>query len=101
MYRELRETVLSDTYIDSYIDDTLAFLGDAVARDSERWAEYLTSNPLQDEEMTGRNPHSNAEAVLQLKNCLHARGAWLDENIDYLRQYSAASANKLYHVIPK
>ena len=100
-YRELRETVLSDTYIDSYIDDTLAFLGDAVARDSERWAEYLTSNPLQDEEMTGRNPHSNAEAVLQLKNCLHARGAWLDENIDYLRQYSAASANKLYHVIPK
>lgn len=100
-YRELREDLLSDESIDRYIDDTLAFLGDAVARDSARWAEYIASNPLERDGEADRNDHSQAEAVERMRTYLHERSAWLDENIDYLRQYAAASANKSYSEIPE
>lgn len=100
-YRELREGILSDASLDAYIDGALAFLGDAIARDSARWALYIASDPLLDAEGAGRNPHSQAEAVEQLKDYLHARGKWLDENIDYLRQYCAFSANKSYSEISR
>lgn len=100
-YHEQRKGLLSDAALDEYIDDTLAFLGDAVDRNSVRWADYIASDPLDDPEGTGRNPHSQAEAVAQLKDNLHRRLAWLDENIDYLLQFCAASANKAYSELPQ
>lgn len=100
-YRALRGTVLSDAYLAQYIDDTLAYLGDAADRDSARWAAYIASDPLKDPEQTGRNPHSRAEAVEQLKGYLSERLAWMDENIDHLRQFCAGSANKRYSELPQ
>lgn len=99
-YRDLRETILSEAYLREYIDGTLAFLGDAILRDSARWAENYASDPLLEKEQIGRNPHSHKEAVEMLENNLFSRLDWLDENIDYLRQYSAASANKKFSELP-
>ena len=99
-YRSLRETILNEEYLDRYIDDVLAFLGDAVGRDSARWADAIASDMLLDPEGHGRNPHTQAEAVKFLKQNLFSRMNWMDENIDHLRQYCAASANKKYSELP-
>lgn len=44
-----------------------------------------------------RNPHSHAAAVAQMKRFCIKRGAWMDENIDILRQYSHESKNKKFN----
>lgn len=44
-----------------------------------------------------RNPHSHAAAVAQMKRFCIERGAWMDENIDILRQYSHESKNKKFN----
>ena len=99
-YHELRKSILSDEYIEKYIDDTLAFLGDAIDRNSARWADYIAGDPLLDPEETGRNPHSQSEAVAMLKDNLFSRMDWMDENIEYLLQFCAHSANKNYSELP-
>ena len=99
-YRDLRKTILSEEYLRQYIDDTIAFLGDAVGRDSARWAEYIASDPLLDPEPKGRNPHSQKEAVEMLEDNLFSRLDWMDENIDHLLQFCADSANKKYQELP-
>ena len=99
-YRELRKTILSEEYLREYIDGTLAFLGEAVDRNSARWAEYIASDPLIDADNTGRNPHSQKEAVEMLEDNLFSRLDWMDENIDYLLQYCADSANKKFSELP-
>lgn len=99
-YRELRESILSDEYIENYIDETVAYLGDAIDRDSARWETFIESDPLMDENNTGRNPHSQEEAVEMLRRNLINRMHWMDKNIDYLLQYCAGSANKKYSELP-
>lgn len=92
-YKELRETILSDEYLDTYINETIDYLGDAVDRNFERWGSSF------DEELlypTDRNIHSFNEAVEQLKGYIAERTVWMDENIETLRQYSAESKTKKY-----
>lgn len=96
-YEELRKTYLSDAYLEAYIRDTVEYLGPAIGRDSERWAEYIASNQLVPAE---RNVHSQEEAVLRLTDWLKDRGQWLDDNINTLYQYSADSKNKKYNEEP-
>lgn len=94
-YRELRKTYFSEEYLNQYIDDTIAYLGDAIARNNERWKEPLTRwQPLQPIE---RNVYSHKTAVLQLKTWLHERGEFFDAHIDSLQQYSHPSMNKRYN----
>jgi spore coat protein CotH len=83
-YRELRETYLSEEYLNQYIDETIAYLGDAIDRNNERWDEDFVYDLLIPPE---RNPDSYEEAVLDMKQYIHVRGEWMDENIDMLRQY--------------
>lgn len=95
-YRELRETYLSDEYLQNYIDSTIAYLGDAVDRNFEKWGytfeeEYDLLKPAE------RNPHSYEEAVEDMKEVLRLRGAWMDQNIETLRQYAAESKVKKYN----
>lgn len=94
-YRQLRGTVLSEEYLMSYVDDTVAYLGDAVERNFSVWGytfqpEYGMLNPAQ------RNSGSHEQAVAQVKDFLHRRGAWMDQNIELLYQYCHPSANKQY-----
>ena len=83
-YRELRETYLSEEYLNQYIDETIAYLGDAIDRNNERWDEDFVYDLLIPPE---RNPDSYEEAVQDMKQYIHVRGEWMDENIDMLRQY--------------
>ena len=44
-----------------------------------------------------RNLHSYEEAISQMKDFLHKRIQWLDENIETIRQYSAESRIKKFN----
>jgi len=95
-YRELRKTVLSDAFLDQYITDTVAYLGPAVDRNFAVWGYTFTP----DEDLlspAARNPRSYDEAVEDLRTYLDERLAWMDENIETLRQYSADSKTKKFN----
>ena len=99
-YKELRKTYLNEDYINKYIDETIAYLGDAIQRNYEIWGysfkrENQTSKtqylmPIE------RNPESYEEAIKQYKEFITKRGEWLDNNIESLEQYCHSSRNKLY-----
>lgn len=94
-YYKLRQGVLSDEYLTSYIDETLEWLGPAAERNNFRWGKTIrTWDGLRPEE---RNLHSHSEAVAQLKKWLTERGTWLDYNIHAMRQYAHPSRNKKYN----
>lgn len=97
-YRELRKTYFSDEALETSINETLAYLGDAIKRNSERWVDAyaadLLTNPSE------RNVYSQREATEQLIQWLKARCSWLDENIDVIRQYASASKVKQYNEEP-
>lgn len=99
-YKSLRTDVLSDEYLQNYIDDTVMWLGDEVEKNYSIWPHVW--NPEQQDWFTRemnylmpveRNPHSYEESVTQLKDYITNRGAWLDENIDTLYQYCHDSRN--------
>jgi len=93
-YHQLRRGVLGDEYLLGYIDDTVAWLGDAVDRNYSVWggvfdlSQYEGMNYLTPAE---RNMTSYEQSVQQLKDYITARGAWLDEHIETLYQYCSAS----------
>ena len=94
-YRSLRATCLSEEYLDGYIDDVVAYLGPAVERNFQVWGgTFETYRPLKP---AGRNPADHQQAVEQLKDFIHQRGAWMDENIDILLQYCHESKNKKFN----
>ena len=92
-YRELRKTYLSEEYLNRYIDETVAYLGDAVARNFEKWGytfeqENGLLRPLD------RSPQSYEEALEKMRSYIHVRGEWMDENIESLMQFASDSKNK-------
>lgn len=95
-YWTLRDTYFDEEYLNQYIDETAAYLGDAIDRNYQVWSysfqpEYDMLKP------TARNPRDYGEAIAQLKAFFHKRLAWMDENIDTLRQYSAESKVKKFN----
>lgn len=99
-YRELRGSLLSDEHLSAYIDETVAYLGDAADRNWEVWG--YTFDPSQVHEggklsPDERNPADYDEAVEQVKTFICGRGAWLDAHIEDLRQFSHESAVKMYN----
>lgn len=99
-YESLRKGILSDAYLTGYIDETVAWLGEAVERNYQVWGYSFdpsvldVDNKLHPEE---RNPRSYGEALEQMEDTLLQRLAWLDENIEVLRQYSHESAVKKFN----
>lgn len=93
-YQKLRETYLSDEYLNQYIDDTVAYLGDAVDRNFEVWGYTFEKDMIYPEE---RNPQDHKEAVQQIKDFIVERGTWMDKNIEILKQYSHESKNKKFN----
>ena len=116
-YRQMRKKTLSDEALAELIDGTVSYLGDAVERNYEVWG-YVFEVPEDDypsyrlydgesgfvfdasraDEVNylfpiERNHLSYEASVEQLKTWLYARGAWLDEHIESLRQYCAESKN--------
>ena len=93
-YRMWRESVLSEEYLLNYIDETVAFLGDAIERNFEVWGSSFEQQLLLP---ASRDIASFDEAISQLKEFITERGDWLDEYIDVMRQYGHPSATKKYN----
>lgn len=93
-YRELRKTFLSDEYLNRYIDETVNYLDDAVDRNFDVWGYTFDMDIIKSSE---RNPKSYQQAVQQMKDFIRERGAWMDENIEVLKQYSHESKNKKFN----
>ncbi|MBM6830185.1 CotH kinase family protein [Anaerotignum lactatifermentans] len=93
-YQELRQTYLSDEYLNQYIDDIVAYLGDAIDRNFEVWGYTFDDYMISPDE---RNPNSHEEAIQQIKDFIAERGAWMDENIEILKQYGHESKNKKFN----
>lgn len=94
-YRDLRKTYFSDEYLSNYIDQTIAYLGPAIDRNFEKWG-YTFAKDFPMLYPNDRNHLSYDDAIMQYKNFMVERGAWLDENIETLKSYSAESAVKQY-----
>lgn len=93
-YREFREGVLNEQYIDNYIDSVVEWLGPSVERNYQAWDQALQYNRLLP---PSRNVHTHIEAVNQMKEFCHKRGEWMDEHIEILRQYCHESKVKKFN----
>lgn len=94
-YRELRQSILSDKAIQSFIDQTVERLGSAIDRDWARWGYYYQAGGYLKSEYPGlkdRNTKTHAEEVEKLKTVLSQHGAWMDEHLDSLYQFSDPDA---------
>lgn len=94
-YKELRKTYLNEEYLLNYINQTIAYLGDAKNRNFEVWG--YTFEPENDLFPEGRKIGSFEQAVSQYKDFIIKRGKWLDENIEQLKQFCHPSINKKYN----
>ncbi len=99
-YWDLRETYLSNEYLNNYIDNIIKYLGSAIDRNFEVWGYTFEKDfhMLWDME---RNITSYEEAISQFKGALFDRIKWLDENIETIRRYSAESATKNFNENPQ
>lgn len=95
-YRELRRDILSDEYLNSFIDDTIEWLGPAVDRNFEKWG-YSFGEEKDRLIPAERNPRSFDEAVSKMRDSLNKRLSWMDENIESIKQYSAPSKTHEAH----
>lgn len=98
-YRDLRQTILSDEYLNTFIDDTLSYLGNALAREESAYGDYTYLNTVHPEQATGltidRKRGSTAEEAQRIKDVLHLRGAYMDRNLTKLREYVAFRGRSL------
>lgn len=95
-YHSMRKGCLSDESLNTLIDDTVEYLGDAVDRNYEKYGYVFDLSQTEDRnylQPVERNYTSYEESVEQLKGWLNARGAWMDEHIDTLYQYCHDSRN--------
>jgi spore coat protein H len=95
-YRRLREGPLNEGYLLRTIDETVTYLGDAVARNYQKWDRAFNLNAYNGLDYlipVERNYKTHAESVEQLKSFIIARGRWLDDHIETLRQYCQDSKN--------
>lgn len=94
-YYELRQTYFSEKYLNDYIDGCVEYLGDAIDRNYSKWGHTFLPeyDPLIPAE---RNPRSYEESVDHIREFLTERIAWMDANIETLRQYSESSKIKKF-----
>ena len=101
-YAQLRQGCLSDEYLLNYIDQVITYLGPAIARNDQVWGysydpeqldNYQRRKPDSGQTLESVNPGSYQEAVDWMVSFLLERGAWLDENLESLRQYCHLSRN--------
>ncbi len=87
-YLELRKSILSDSYLQSFIDDYAAMLNEAQSRHFEKWDDLLTdeNSPgggFWDDNLwfSAYRVASYAEEIDTLKGWLSARLKFLDDNL--------------------
>lgn len=90
-YRQLRSGLLSEENVESKIDSTVAYLGNAISRDTLRWQEeYNKQIPPVEEEKTGllvaRSDGTYGKEITRLKNFLSLHGRYMDEHMEFVKQ---------------
>jgi subtilisin-like proprotein convertase family protein len=75
---DFRTTILSNTALNAYIDETAAYLNEAQARHFEKWGNLgiNTGTPEVD-----ADPATFAGQITKFKNWINSRITWLDNNI--------------------
>lgn len=93
-YAELRETIFSTEYVYAFIDDTVAYLGNAVWRERSRWRGTYEENHMLHivEEGKGyvidRNRDTYEEEIIRMKDMIVCHGEWMDKYLyDFLGGY--------------
>lgn len=90
-YRDLRKTILNEEYINTFIDDTLSYLGNAVLRDRSVYADYYYDLMVKDEEITDlsidRRRYTVEDEVLRVKDFIHVHGKYMDSNISSINKF--------------
>jgi len=118
-YRALRRGVLSEEFINQYMDDVIEWLGSAVDRNFDVWGYSFDPTlvgvgltdmsamgiriPTREERDMGMtihdvNPTSFEEAIEWKREFMNNRGRWMDEHIESIRQYSHPSRHALWIV---
>lgn len=95
-YKQLRKGVLSDEYVNEYIESVTTYLGPAVERNYKVWGyTFEKENDL----LIGENRQiSSYEAALkQYRDRLTRRMGWMDSHIEAIRSYSHESVNKKFN----
>lgn len=99
-YHNLREGWLGEEFLLNYIDETVAFLGDAILRNNEVWGYSFDPEKVAENNRLmpiGRNVTSYEEGIRQLKDFIIQRGRWMDQHIHTLRQYAHESRVKKFN----
>lgn len=105
-YRQLREGILSQENVEQYVMDVKQWLGSAIDRNFSLWGysfdpQLLSSRQRRNpspyiyprQSLEELNPSSYDQAVEWMLDYAQTRGAWLDRNIETLRQYCHPSKN--------
>lgn len=96
-YAELRKSILSDKSIETFVSQTIEYLGDSIERDWARWGYYyINGNYLKPDFYTtkDRNTKTYQEEVEKILNILSVHGGWMDEHLDSLYQFKMISLEK-------
>lgn len=96
-YAQLRESILSDEAIASFVEQTIAYLGSAIDRDWARWGYYYINGDYLQQDKPGdkdRNTHTYQEEVERILSVLSCHGAWMDEHLNSLYQFKMISLEK-------
>lgn len=99
-YHTLREGWLNEEVLLSYIDETVAFLGEAILRNNQVWGYSFSPEKLNEDNRLApleRNITSYEEGIRQLKDFIIQRGRWMDQHIHTLRQYAHESRVKKFN----
>ena len=95
-YHQLRKTYLSEDYWLNYVDETVAYLGEAIDRNFEVWGYTF----VQEEDLlepASRNARSYDEAIEDLKTAIIKRGEMMDRYVETTRQFCHDSKNKKFN----
>ena len=88
---------MSDKSIETFVSQTIEYLGDSIERDWARWGYYYTNgNYLKPDFYTtkDRNTKTYQEEVEKILNVLSVHGGWMDEHLDSLYQFKMISLEK-------
>lgn len=100
-YADLRKRFFNEEYLFRYIDDTVAYLGPAIARNYEKWGYSFNStyNGVNYDYLVpeSRNVRSFDEAIRQIKDTITLRLDHMDGNLDRLYALCHESMNKRYN----
>ncbi len=90
-YHELRKTILSDEFIEDFVKDSAAFLGNAALRENSRWgpiykAGFELETQKVQEFLLVRTRETYEEELTRLTDVEKIHAAWMDENIEFFFQ---------------